>query len=190
MIICLIIIIIILLLILCIWWVFRNNNYNNKNSFKSMNSHLQHMPMQQAPPMQPDPSTLAQVPIPTKYVGNIDDSIEEINNSILNNTLETNNALMNGHRDLQKNDNSNAPVGNITNVMDTNAPYAAPIPIYQEKNIHSIDYDEANSFQGLARNDPLRPTVGIIARGSMMDGFLREELEDAEDKEWWGNGDW
>lgn len=186
MIICLIIIIIILLLILCIWWVFRNNKYNyNKNSFKSLNSHLQHMPMETQHPTAP-----TQPSIPAKYIGNIDDSIEEINNSILNNTLETNNALMNGHRDLKKNDNSNAPVGNITNVTATNAPYAAPIPIYQENNVHSIDYDEANSFQGLARNDPLRPTVGIIARGSMMDGFLREELEDAEDKEWWGNGDW
>lgn len=188
MIICLIIIIIILLIILCIWWVFRNNNYNNKNSFKSLNNHLKNIPtsMQTQRPA----SMQAQLPASTKYVGNIDDSIEEINNSILNNTLGTNNALMNGHRDLQKNDNSNSPEGNIANITATNAPYAAPIHTYQENNIHSIDYDEANSFQGLARNDPLRPTVGIIARGSMMDGFLREELEDAEDKEWWGNGDW
>ena len=141
-------------------------------------------------PMQHDPQTLAQVPIPTKYVGNIDDSIEEINNSILNNTLESNSPLMNGHRDLKKYENINAAEGNIANITATNAPYAPAIPIYQEKNIQSIDYDEANSFQGLTRNDPLRPTVGIIARGSMMDGFLREELEDAEEKEWWGNGDW
>ena len=184
MIICLIIIIIILLLILCIWWAFRNNNYNNKNSFKSLNNHLKHMPMQAQSPAP------AQSPKPAKYIGNIDDSIEEINNLILHNTLETNNALINGHRDLKKNDNINAPIGNITNVTATNAPYAPAIPIYQENNIHSIDYDEANAFQGLARNDPLRPTVGVIGRGSMMDGFLREELEDAEEKEWWGNGDW
>ena len=146
-----------------------------------LNSYLQHA--------QTIPAALMPMPKP-KYICSIDDSIDEINKSILNKTLESNSALMNGHRDLKKNENRDAPVGNIANVTATSAPYAAPIPIYQENNTHSIDYDESNAFQGLARNDPLRPTIGIIDRGSMMDDFLREELEDAEGKEWWGNGEY
>lgn len=188
MIVCLIIIIIILLIILCIWWVYRNNNYNcNKNSFKSLNSHLQHVPTMPAPTI---PAPTIPAGLMPKYVGSIDDSIEEINKSILNKTLESNSALINGHRDLKKNENRNAPIGNIANITATNAPYASAIPIYSELSTNALDYDESNAFQGLARNDPLRPTIGIIDRGSMMDSFLREELEDAEGKEWWGEGDW
>jgi hypothetical protein len=189
MIVCLIIIIIVLLIILCIWWVYRNNNYNcNKNLFKnsitSLNSHLQHAQMI------PAASMYKPMPMP-KYIGSIDDSIDEINKSILNKTLETNSALINGHRDLKKNENCDAPIGNIANVTATSAPYAPAIPSYTaENNTHDIDFDESNAFQGLARNDPLRPTIGIIDRGSMMDAFLREELADAEDKEWWGNGEY
>lgn len=164
MIICLIIIIIVLLLILCIWWVYKNNN--NKNSLKSLNGQLSYMV---PPKVELTYMTLPKVE-PT-YVGNIDDSIEEINKAILNNTLEFNNTLYS---------KKNAPISTHHNQYH----------FYYQENNNGIDYDESNAIQGLKRNDPLRPTIGIIDRGSMMDSFLREELTDAESKEWWGNGDW
>ena len=166
MIVCLIIIIIILLLILFSWWVYKNNNYN-KNSFKnsltpleSLNNHLSYN------------TTRSQ----ETYIGNIDDSIEEINNSILNNNLEFNNTLY---------EKKNMPSYKSAKNNDL-----VSIPIYQGNSTHGTDYDESNASQGIKRNDPLRPTIGIINRGTMMDSFLREELTDAEGKEWWGNGDW
>jgi len=161
--------------------VYKNNTNNCKNNFKSLNMHLNQ------PPGLNQRSNLR--PHKKKYMGSIDDSVDEINKSVLLNN-STSNGLLNGHRELNKNENNDAPAGNIADRTDTSTPYAPPIPIYKESNIDSLDYDERNSFQSLSRNDPLRPIIGIMGREAFMDPFLREELENTEAKEWWGNGEY
>lgn len=177
MIVCLIIIIIILLILLIIWWVYkRNSNCNN--------SELLNMKLRQ-------PSMLKQNY--TQYpphMGSIDDAIDEINASILKSPNNPSMVIENGHRELKKNENNAAPVGNVANSTDTSAPYASSMPIYKESNIDSMDYDERNSVQSLNRNDPLRPTIGIMRREAFVDPYLREELDTTALKEWWGNGEY
>lgn len=179
MIVCLIIIIIILLVLLIIWWAYRRNSNCN-------NSELLNIQLKQ-------PNILIKqnyMQSPPRHMGSIDDAIDEINASILNTPYNPSAAIENGHRELKKNENNNAPVGNVANSTDTSAPYAPPIPIYTESNIDSMDYDERNSVQSLNRNDPIRPIIGIMGRETFVDPYLREELDTTALKEWWGNGEY
>lgn len=43
--------------------------------------------------------------------------------------------------------------------------------------------------QGLSRNDPYRPLVGLTRRKEAIAPYYREDLEDQERRVWWGNSE-
>ena len=55
-----------------------------------------------------------------------------------------------------------------------------------EANDMEQDADESNINQVRSRNDPTRVTAGTMNRRRFLDPFLREELEQEENKRWWG----
>ena len=91
-----------------------------------------------------------------------------------------------GHRDRTEGDGDRAPVGNPYNRGRISAPPAADACIDDEANDAEMDGDELMSFHGYARNDPERVTAGTMNRRRDLDKYLREEVTESEDREWWG----
>lgn len=49
-----------------------------------------------------------------------------------------------------------------------------------------LDADELGALHGRARNEATRVAAGTAGRKRMMDFYLREELDEEEDANWWG----
>ena len=62
---------------------------------------------------------------------------------------------------------------------------AAP-PCIDDDAIAVGDIDEQVPNQVRARNDPTRVVAGIMNRRKFLDPYLREELDETEDRRWWG----
>lgn len=91
-----------------------------------------------------------------------------------------------GHRDLTEGDNDYMPYGNPFNTGRISAPLAADACIDDEANDDQLDGDERNAYQVRSRNDATRVTAGTMNRRQDVDKFFREELEQEQDREWWG----
>jgi len=91
-----------------------------------------------------------------------------------------------GHRDRTERDNEFAPEGNPFNFNRLNAPSAAGACIDDEANDDALDGDERMNYQARSRNDPTRVTAGTMNRRRDFDKYLREEVEEEDDREWWG----
>ena len=72
--------------------------------------------------------------------------------------------------------------------------FAYPQPISQNQMYsapqHPIDGDDRLSYQSLSRNDPKRPIMGVTRRRSDMDKYLREEVDEEENRRWWGQNEY
>jgi len=55
-----------------------------------------------------------------------------------------------------------------------------------KKNEIDIDGDETLAYQNMSRNDPVRAISGITKRRRFLDPYLREEVDESEDRFWWG----
>ncbi len=58
-----------------------------------------------------------------------------------------------------------------------------------EANAGDMDGDEGIVYNSTHRNDETRALEGISNRRRDMDKYLREEVEEAEDREWWGRSE-
>lgn len=76
--------------------------------------------------------------------------------------------------------------GNPTRSARSAAPQAAPPCIDDEADNSELDADERNTYQQRARNDATRVEAGIMNRRTDLDKYLREEVEEREDSQWWG----
>lgn len=90
------------------------------------------------------------------------------------------------YRDRHRRDNRCVPFGNPFVTNRTFAPSGAPACFDDEANDEEFDADEKIVYQARSRNDPLRATIGSMNRVSDVDHFVREELEEEEDRPWWG----
>jgi hypothetical protein len=181
---CLIIVIIIIIILGIAFWLYNNkkNDTSEEHNIILLNTLLENRPK------------LDKYQTHPRYEGSIDNDILDINKSIKS-ALKTNLPIVpeniaNGHPELRRNENANAPYGNAFNRTNISAPFATPIEVTKELNADILDFDEKNAYQSLGRNDPYRPINGIMNREKMMDPYLREELEEASKKEWWGNGEY
>ncbi len=91
-----------------------------------------------------------------------------------------------GHRDRNRADAANAPEGNPYNTSRVAAPVAAGPCLDDEANDDTLDGDERMVYSSLSRNDATRVDAGIMNRRKDIDRYVREEVEEAEDREWWG----
>ena len=69
------------------------------------------------------------------------------------------------------------------------APTAAAAWVDDEANDMELDADEACGNNALSRNDATRVTAGTMNRRRDLDKYLREEVEMAENKRWWGRNE-
>jgi hypothetical protein len=91
-----------------------------------------------------------------------------------------------GHRDRLEEDYDVEPDGNPFDLARTAAPLAAGPCVDDEANNDELDGDEGMSLQGLSRNDATRVEAGIFNRRRDMDKYFREELQESENKYWYG----
>lgn len=91
-----------------------------------------------------------------------------------------------GHRDRTEGDGDYAPAGNPYNRGRISWPAAADACVDDEANDAEMDGDELMTYHGRARNDAERVTAGTMNRRRDMDKYFREEVEIAEQREWWG----
>ena len=91
-----------------------------------------------------------------------------------------------GTRDRDRGEDAAAPKGNFYNYGRASAPETAGPCADGEANADDIDADEANTDPVRSRNDPVRITAGTMRRQSDMDRYFREEVLEAEEREWWG----
>lgn len=91
-----------------------------------------------------------------------------------------------GHRDRAVSDNAFAPDGNPFDLNRVGAPRAASACFDDEANDDELDGDERINYQARSRNDPMRVTAGTMNRRCDLDKYLREEVEEEDDREWWG----
>jgi hypothetical protein len=89
-----------------------------------------------------------------------------------------------GHVDRSRYDAP--PEGNPYDPMRVRSDLAAAPCVDDEANDNEIDGDERMAYQGAARNDATRVTAGTINRRHDMDKYFREELAEAEEREWYG----
>jgi hypothetical protein len=94
--------------------------------------------------------------------------------------------LNEGHRDRAVGDNVFAPEGNPFNINRVGAPHAASACFDDEANDDELDGDERINYQARSRNDPTRVTAGTMNRRCDLDKYLREEVEEEDNREWWG----
>lgn len=94
--------------------------------------------------------------------------------------------LNEGHRDRAVGDNVFAPEGNPFNINRVGAPHAASACFDDEANDDELDGDERINYQARSRNDPTRVIAGTMNRRCDLDKYLREEVEEEDDREWWG----
>jgi hypothetical protein len=92
-----------------------------------------------------------------------------------------------GHVDRSRYDD--APEGNPFDPMRIRSDLAAGPCVDDEANDNEIDGDERMANQGTARNDAARVTAGTINRLKDMDKYFREEVAEAEEREWWGRNE-
>ena len=88
---------------------------------------------------------------------------------------------MYGHRDRGLDDFN--PLGNPYTVGRIAQPKEVVCIDEDAEPIH--DGDELNVVHSLARNDATRVAAGIIRRGELVDRYLREELDEAEERTWY-----
>lgn len=91
-----------------------------------------------------------------------------------------------GHRDRTEGDNDFAPEGNPFNINRVGASHAADACIDDEANYGELDGDELMNYQARSRNDPTRVAAGTMNRRRDLDKYLREEVDEEDDREWWG----
>ena len=91
-----------------------------------------------------------------------------------------------GSRDRITGQNETAPLGNFYDFGRNAAPEIPGPCVDSEANGDEIDADEANTYQVRSRNDPVRVITGSMERQRDMDRYLREEVLEAEEREWWG----
>lgn len=91
-----------------------------------------------------------------------------------------------GHRDRTEGDNDFAPDGNPFNLNRVGASHAASACVDDEANDDELDGDERMNYQARSRNDPTRVTAGTMNRRRDLDKYLREEVDEEDDREWWG----
>lgn len=95
-------------------------------------------------------------------------------------------SLNEGHHDRSVGDNVFAPDGNPFSLNRVGAPHAASACFDDEANDDELDGDERINYQARSRNDPTRVTAGTMNRRCDLDKYLREEVEEEDDREWWG----
>lgn len=91
-----------------------------------------------------------------------------------------------GHRDRLDAADRDEPYGNPYNRSRISRPAAAAADVDDEANDAEMDADELNTYQASARNDAVRVAAGTMNRRTELDPYFREEVEEAEDREWWG----
>jgi hypothetical protein len=97
---------------------------------------------------------------------------------------------------------SEAPFGHSDQRADDVPPYGTPFNtsrvafpakaggcVDDEANDAEIDGDEGGVYQALSRNDATRATAGSMNRRRDLDPYFREEVEEAENRMWWGQGE-
>lgn len=90
-----------------------------------------------------------------------------------------------GHRDWTTSARDNVAEGNPFDVGRVGAPQAAPPCIDDEASAY-LDGDELNTIQARARNDPTRVWAGIYRRKELVNRYVGEALDEAQDSRWWG----
>jgi hypothetical protein len=91
-----------------------------------------------------------------------------------------------GHRDRTDDDVDSVPMGNPFDSSRIYSPTADGPCFDDEANDAEIDGDESAVYQGTHRNDATRVIAGTMNRRRDMDRYFREELEEEEDRRWWG----
>ena len=91
-----------------------------------------------------------------------------------------------GHSDRNVGDNEYAAEGNPFNLGRMAAPQAADSCVDDEAHGDEIDGDERINYQSRSRNDSTRVTAGTMNRRRDLDKYLREEVDEEDDREWWG----
>lgn len=94
-----------------------------------------------------------------------------------------------GARDRTAGDNAYAAEGNEFNLSREDAPGAAPVCIDDEANDAEMDGDELMAVQGTNRNDATRVWAGVYNRRRDLDQYLREEVDEQENRPWWGRSE-
>lgn len=89
-----------------------------------------------------------------------------------------------GHKDRGRHEKLKE--GNPYNKMRYSAPQAAEADIDDEADDYAMDGDERIVQNAQSRNDAERVIAGTMNRRKALDPYLREELEEEEDRRWWG----
>ena len=77
-------------------------------------------------------------------------------------------------------------MGNPYDLDRIHSPAAAGACVDDEANDAEIDGDELATYQARPSNDATRVAAGTMNRRRDMDRYFREEVEEAEDRQWWG----
>jgi hypothetical protein len=80
------------------------------------------------------------------------------------------------------------PQGNPYDLDRIANPQAAA-PCVDDDAIAIYDGDELMAYQARSRNDPERVWAGIYRRKALVDRYVREELDERENTQWWGAGE-
>lgn len=78
-----------------------------------------------------------------------------------------------------------APEGNPFSAGRVAPPQAAP-PCVDDDAVNVLDADELNTVHARARNDETLVWAGVRERKTVVDGAVREELDERENTYWWG----
>jgi len=95
-------------------------------------------------------------------------------------------ALALGHVDWNAEDRDTVPVGNPYDTDRIANPQAAG-PCVDDDAIAIYDGDELLAYQARSRNDPERVWAGITRRKALVERYVKEELDEKEASQWWGN---
>lgn len=90
-----------------------------------------------------------------------------------------------GHTDLYEAARDNTPEGNPFSAERVAAPQAAG-PCVDDDAIAIYDGDELLAIQARSRNDPERVWAGNYRRKAHVGRYITEELDEEENKRWWG----
>jgi len=120
----------------------------------------------------PDPAPHKRVP--DDYLGAFDT------------TFDADSLQFGSYRDRQEVDNDYFPFGNPFVASRSFAPAGGPACFDDEANNEEYDADERITYQARARNDPIRATIGSMNRLKDFGPYVKEELQEEEEKRWWG----
>jgi hypothetical protein len=90
-----------------------------------------------------------------------------------------------GHVDWDAAARDGVPVGDPHDLDRIANPQAAA-PCVDDDAIAIYDGDELMAYQARSRNDPERVWAGIYRRKALVDRYVREELDERENAQWWG----